>query len=44
MSIELDPIGFVSTDAKTVPRSWAVSDVEGDLVSERLILELELTI
>jgi tRNA (adenine37-N6)-methyltransferase len=32
MSIEMNPIGYVSTDAKEIPRSWKVSDVEGDLV------------
>jgi tRNA-Thr(GGU) m(6)t(6)A37 methyltransferase TsaA len=32
MTIEMEPIGFVSTDAETVPRSWSVSDVKGTLV------------
>lgn len=32
MSIEMEPIGFVSTDAGTIPRNWTVSDVEGTLV------------
>jgi len=31
MSIETEPIGFVSTDAEMIPRSWSVSDVEGTL-------------
>lgn len=32
MSIEMNPIGFVMTDAEKVPRSWRASDVEGALV------------
>ena len=32
MSIEMNPIGFVRTEASKVPRSWRVSDVEGALV------------
>ena len=32
MPIEMEPIGFVSTDVETVPRSWSVSDVKGKLV------------
>ncbi len=39
MSIEMKPIGFVSTDAEEVPRSWAVSDVEGTLVIDEIYLE-----
>ena len=39
MSIELNPIGFVSTNATTIPRNWVVSDVEGDLVIEKSYLE-----
>ena len=39
MSFELNPIGFVSTDAETLPRSWTVSDVEGDLVIDESYLE-----
>ncbi|MDP8952115.1 MAG: tRNA (N6-threonylcarbamoyladenosine(37)-N6)-methyltransferase TrmO [Actinomycetota bacterium] len=34
MSIEMEPIGFVRTDVEKVPRSWRVSEVEGDLVIE----------
>lgn len=34
MSIEMEPIGFVRTDAGKIPRSWSVSDVEGALVVE----------
>lgn len=39
MSIEMKPIGYVSTDAKEVPRSWSVSDVEGSLVIDEIYLE-----
>ncbi len=34
VSIEMEPIGFVKTDVEKVPRSWRVSDVEGELVME----------
>jgi tRNA (Thr-GGU) A37 N-methylase len=39
MSIEMSPIGFVSTDAEMIPRSWTVSDVEGTLVIDESYLE-----
>lgn len=39
MIIAMEPIGFVSTDAETIPRSWAVSDVEGALVIDESYLE-----
>ena len=39
MGIEVEPIGFVSTDAEEVPRSWTVSDVEGSLVIDEIYLE-----
>ena len=39
MSIEMKPIGFVSTDAGTVPRSWRSSDVEGTLVVDEAYKE-----
>lgn len=39
MSIEMDPIGFVSTDAGKLPRSWRVSDVEGALVVDEAYTE-----
>jgi tRNA (Thr-GGU) A37 N-methylase len=39
MTIEMEPIGFVSTDAETVPRSWSVSDVKGTLVIDKSYLE-----
>jgi len=29
MSIAMQPIGFVHTDAQHVPRHWSVSDVKG---------------
>ena len=32
MSVEMKPIGFISTKAVDITRSWTVSDVEGDLV------------
>jgi tRNA-Thr(GGU) m(6)t(6)A37 methyltransferase TsaA len=32
MSIAMQPIGFVHTDAQQVPRHWSVSDVKGSLV------------
>lgn len=39
MTIEMEPIGFVSTDAKELPRCWTVSEVEGDLVVNDSYLE-----
>jgi tRNA-Thr(GGU) m(6)t(6)A37 methyltransferase TsaA len=39
MSIEMKPIGFVSTDAEEIPRSWTVSDVEGALVMDEAYRE-----
>jgi tRNA-Thr(GGU) m(6)t(6)A37 methyltransferase TsaA len=39
MGIEMNPIGFVSTEAKEIPRSWTVSDVEGRLVIDETYLE-----
>jgi tRNA-Thr(GGU) m(6)t(6)A37 methyltransferase TsaA len=39
MGIEMNPIGFVSTDRKDIPRSWKVSDVEGTLVLDEAYLE-----
>ena len=35
MSIEFKPIGYLSTDAEEIPRSWDISDVEGDLIIDR---------
>ena len=32
MTITLEPIGTVQTDADTVPRHWTLSDVKGKLV------------
>jgi len=39
MDIKMKPIGFVSTNAETIPRSWTVSDVEGALVIDKSYLE-----
>jgi len=39
MSVEMKPIGFVHTDAGSVPRHWSVSDVEGTLVIDARYLE-----
>ena len=39
MTIEMKPIGFVSTDAETIPRSWSVSDVKGTLVIDESYME-----
>ena len=42
MSIEMEPIGFLHTNAETIPRHWTVSDVEGTLiVDERYIAGLK---
>ena len=39
MIIQMKPIGYVSTDAEEIPRSWAVSDVEGTLTIDESYLE-----
>jgi len=39
MKIEFKPIGFVKTDASTVPRHWTVSDVEGRIVIDEIYTE-----
>jgi tRNA (adenine37-N6)-methyltransferase len=39
VSIEMKPVGFVSTDAEKVPRSWIASDVEGVLVVDEAYKE-----
>jgi tRNA-Thr(GGU) m(6)t(6)A37 methyltransferase TsaA len=39
MPIEMKPIGFVSTAAESVPRSWTISDVEGALVIDEAYRE-----
>ena len=39
MGIEIEPIGFVSTDAEELPRSCTVSDVEGTLVIDEMYQE-----
>ena len=35
----MEPIGFVHTDAKRIPRHWTVSDVVGTLVIDARYLE-----
>lgn len=30
--VTMKPIGYVSTDAKEIPRSWTISDVKGSLI------------
>ena len=35
----MNPIGFVSTDADNIPRSWEISDVEGTLVFDESYTE-----
>jgi tRNA (Thr-GGU) A37 N-methylase len=37
--MEMEPIGFVSTDVEDIPRSWRVSDVEGTLVINEEYME-----
>ena len=39
MPIKMVPIGFVHTDAKSIPRHWTVSDVEGTLVIDPRYLQ-----
>ena len=39
MSIKMEPIGSVRTNAKKIPRHWSVSDVEGTLVIDGRYLE-----
>jgi tRNA-Thr(GGU) m(6)t(6)A37 methyltransferase TsaA len=39
MSIELKPIGYLSTDAEKIPRSWDISDVEGDLILDKSYID-----
>lgn len=39
MGLELKPIGYVSTEAKEIPRSYMVSEVEGILVIDEKYLE-----
>ena len=39
MNINLEPVGYVSTDAKEIPRHWTVSDVEGTLIIDETYLE-----
>ena len=39
MRIEMKPIGFVSTDVNDTPRSWKVSDAEGDLIIDDFYID-----
>jgi len=39
LPIKMVPIGFVHTDAKSIPRHWTVSDVEGTLVIDARYLQ-----
>ena len=39
MGLELKPIGYVSTTAKEIPRSWQVSNVEGTLIIDEKYLQ-----
>ena len=39
LSVNMEPIGLVHTDAKKIPRHWTVSDVEGTLVIDGRYLE-----
>jgi len=39
MAIEMTPIGYVSNESNEVPRSYAVSDVEGSLVLDEAYRE-----
>ena len=39
MKIEMKPIGYVSHKAKEIPRSWKVSNIEGDLIIDEIYKE-----
>lgn len=39
MQVEMNSIGIVRTDAKTVPHFWADSDVEGTLIIDDMYAE-----
>lgn len=39
MSIEIKPIGFVSTNLKKIPRHWTISDAVGTLIIDEKYLE-----
>lgn len=39
MIVQMQPIGFVRTDATTIPRHWSISDVEGSLVIDKRYVE-----
>ena len=38
MTVEMKPIGFLSTDAEEIPRNWRISDVEGTLTIDEAYL------
>jgi tRNA-Thr(GGU) m(6)t(6)A37 methyltransferase TsaA len=39
MKIEFKPIGLVQTTARTIPRHWTVSDVEGKIIIDEIYTE-----
>ena len=39
MSIEMKPIGYVSTDTDTIPRGRNKSDVEGSLIINKSYID-----
>jgi tRNA (Thr-GGU) A37 N-methylase len=39
MSVEMKPIGYVSTDADRIPQSWELSDFEGTLIFDECYSE-----
>jgi len=39
VGVEMKAIGYVSTEAKEIPRTWQISDVEGTLVLSETYLE-----
>ena len=39
MCVRIKPIGYVSTDAEEIPRSWTISEVEGALVIDEAYVE-----
>jgi len=38
MKIQMEPIGFVETEAASVPRHWSVSDIKGRLIIDKKYL------
>ncbi|MBW1984049.1 MAG: tRNA (N6-threonylcarbamoyladenosine(37)-N6)-methyltransferase TrmO [Deltaproteobacteria bacterium] len=39
MNVEMKPIGYVSTAAKEIPRSWTISQIKGSLIIDKIYLE-----